>query len=138
MAIQQARNALGLAWRYMEAFEAEAAALYAAPMALDEMRDFAARLIKADDKTASVAARRGRQQQASSIVKLWASPTIAPIAGTRWAAYNAVTEYLDHVQPVRGARTATAAADTRALRAVTTGSGVETLKLDAFRVLQTS
>ena len=66
------------------------------------------------------ASRRGRQQQASAIVKLWvSSPTIAPSAGTRWAVYNAVTEYLDHHQPVRGARTIRAAADTRALRAVT-------------------
>ena len=138
VAIQEARTALGLAWRYMDAFETEAAALYVAPMELDQMRDFAARLVKADDKTASVTARRGRQQQASSIVKLWMSPTIAPIAGTRWAAYNAVTEYLDHFQPVRGARTSRAAADTRALRAVTPGSGVETLKLDAFRLLQTT
>jgi len=137
VAIQEARTALALAWRYMDAFETEAAALYAAPMELDAMRDFAARLVKADDKTASATARRGRQQQASSIVKLWtSSPTIAP--GTRWAAYNAVTEYLDHFQPVRGARTSRAAADTRALRAVTPGSGVETLKLDAFRLLQTT
>ena len=82
VAIQEARTALGLAWRYMDAFETEAAALYAAPMELDEMRDFAARLVKADDKTASVTARRGRQQQASRIVKLWtSSPTITPIAG---------------------------------------------------------
>ena len=36
-AIQDARNALGLTWRYMDAFEAEAAALYAAPMELDEV-----------------------------------------------------------------------------------------------------
>ena len=43
-----------------------------------------------------------------------------------------------HFQPVRGARTSRAAADTRALRAVTPGSGVETLKLDAFRLLQTT
>ena len=47
-----------------------------------------------------------------------------------------VTEYLDHYQPVRGARTAGAAADTRALRALTPGSGADTLKLDAFRMLQ--
>ena len=35
VAIQEARTALGLAWRYMDAFETEAAALYAAPMELD-------------------------------------------------------------------------------------------------------
>jgi hypothetical protein len=36
VAIHEARTALGLAWRYMDAFENEAAALYAAPMELDE------------------------------------------------------------------------------------------------------
>ncbi|HET9564367.1 MAG TPA: DUF932 domain-containing protein, partial [Mycobacterium sp.] len=38
VAIQEARTALGLAWRYMDAFETDAAALYAAPMELNEMR----------------------------------------------------------------------------------------------------
>ena len=61
------------------------------------------------------ASRRGRQQQASAIVKLWvSSSTIARSAGTRWAVYNAVTEYRDDHQSVRGARTTRAAADTRA------------------------
>lgn len=137
-AIQQARNTLGLTWRYMEAFEAEAAALYAAAMDVDEMRDFATRLLKVDDAN-TAAARNRRRDQVNRIVKLFvSSPTITDIAGTRWGAYNAVTEYLDHHQPVRGARTAAAAADTRALRAVTTGGTVETLKLDAFRLLQTN
>jgi phage/plasmid-like protein (TIGR03299 family) len=138
-AIQEARTALGLTWRYIDAFENEAAALYAAPMDLDEMRHFTTRLVKADDPGASATARRDRQQQASNIVKLWSSsPTVAPIAGTKWAAYNAVTEYLDHCQPVRGARTNRAASDTRALRAVTRGSSVEALKVQAFRMLQTT
>jgi len=65
------------------------------------------------------------------------SPTIAPIAGTRWAAYNAVTEYLDHHMPVRGARTARDASAARALRAVTTAAGGGSLKAQAFRLLQT-
>jgi phage/plasmid-like protein (TIGR03299 family) len=138
-AIHEARTKLRLAWRYIDAFENEAAALYAAPMDLDEMGEFATRLVKADDTDASATARRDRQQQASNIVKLWvSSPTVAPIAGTRWAAYNAVTEYLDHYQPVRGARTTRSASDTRALRTVTRGSSVETLKVHAFRMLQTT
>jgi phage/plasmid-like protein (TIGR03299 family) len=139
LAIAQARTALGLAWRYMDAFEAEAEALYSHAMDTDEMRQFATRLLKADDTTVSATARRTRRQQATNIVKLWSSsPTITPIAGTRWAAYNAVTEYLDHFAPVRGARTTRAAADTRALRTVTPGSSVETLKVDAFRMLQST
>lgn len=138
VAIQEARTALGLAWRYMDAFEQQAAQLYAQAMDTEDMRRFATRLVKADDPAASAAARRNRQQQANGIVKLWtSSPTITPVAGTRFAAYNAVTEYLDHFSPVRGARSSRAAADTRALRAVTPGGGVETLKVEAFRMLQT-
>ena len=136
-AINEARIALGLSWRYMEAFETEAAELYAAPMDVDEVRDFAAELVKVD-QAPSTAARTRRREQANGIVKLFvSSPTVAPIGGTRWAAYNAVTEYIDHVAPVRGARTGADAADTRALRAVTTGSGAQSMKVEAFRMLQT-
>ena len=36
-AISEARTAFGLSWRYIEAFEAEAAALYAASMDIDDL-----------------------------------------------------------------------------------------------------
>ena len=122
----------------MEAFETEAARLYATHMAVEEVRDFAAELVKVDEAP-SVAARNRRREQANSIVKLFvSSPTVAPvIGGTRWAAYNAVTEYVDHAAPVRGARNRAEAADARALRAVTTGSSAQTMKIEAFRMLHT-
>ncbi|MGO9697394.1 MAG: DUF932 domain-containing protein [Mycobacterium sp.] len=63
--------------------------------------------------------------------------TIAPIAGTRWAAYNAVTEFLDHHVPIRGARTAADANTARALRTITAAAGSGSLKAQAFRLLQT-
>ena len=67
------------------------------------------------------------------IVKRWiSSPTIAPNAGTRWAAYNAVTEYVDHYSKVRGGDDQSA----RALRAVTIGSTAQAMKANAFRILQ--
>jgi phage/plasmid-like protein (TIGR03299 family) len=137
VAIQEARNALKLSWRYIDAFEAEAAALYAAAMDVDEMRDFAATLVKVGDAN-TVATRNRRRDQANSIVKLFvSSPTITPIAGTRWAAYNAVTEFCDHVVPVRGARTASDASATRALRSITAAGGAHCLQAKAFRMLQT-
>lgn len=139
VAIAEARQALKLAWRYVDAFEAEAAALYAQTMDTDEMRAFARTLVKADDPTASSTARANRGQQANSIVKLFvSSPTATNIAGTKWAAYQAITEFCDHYQPVRGARTRADADATRALRAITPGSGVEILKHEAFRMLQTA
>ena len=40
-AISEARTVLKLSWRYVEAFETEAAQLYAQAMELDQMREFA-------------------------------------------------------------------------------------------------
>lgn len=136
--ITEARNALKLCWRYIEAFEAEAAALYAAPMDTEEMRRFANTLLEVDS-AGTAATLRHRRERASAIVKLWtSSPTVAPVAGTRWAAYNAVTEYLDHIVPIRGARTASDASTARALRTVTAAAaGSGSLKPKAFRLLQT-
>ncbi|MCB0944199.1 MAG: DUF932 domain-containing protein, partial [Mycobacterium sp.] len=133
-ALQEARRALKLSWRYVEAFEQEAAALYAAPMDLDQMRRFAGELVDVDGAESKTTA-RNRRDTANAIVKLWvSSPTVAPIAGTRWAAYNAVTEYVDHYSKVRAAGDPQSV---RALRAVTGGSTAQTLKTNAFRMLQT-
>jgi phage/plasmid-like protein (TIGR03299 family) len=133
--ISEARAALKLSWRYIEAFEAEAAALYAQPMDTEQMRHFAHTLLEVESATSQATARH-RRERAHGIVTQWtSSPTITPIAGTRWAAYNAVTEYLDHVVPVRGARTSTEASAARALRGVHGSTG--SLKAQAFQLLQT-
>jgi phage/plasmid-like protein (TIGR03299 family) len=135
--IAEARAALKLTWRYIDAFEAEAAVLYGAPMDTDDMRRFTNTLLNVDDAT-TAATLRHRREKASGIVKLWtSSPTIAPIAGTRWAAYNAVTEYLDHVVPIRGARTSAAASQARAVRNISEAASATSLKAQAFRMLQT-
>lgn len=135
--IAEARAALKLTWRYIDVFEAEAAALYAAPMDTDDMRRFTNKLLDVDSAT-TTATLRHRREKATGIVKLWtSSPTIAPIAGTRWAAYNAVTEYLDHIVPIRGARTSSAASEARALRNISTAGSPNSLKAQAFRMLQT-
>lgn len=135
--IQEVREALKLSWRYIAAFETEAAALYAAPLNPEQVDAFARELFKVDQADSDTA-RRGRTENAAAIVKLWtSSPTVAPILGpTRWAAYNAVTEWVDHIAPVRGVHGASKQADARALRTVTAGSTAHTLKVDAFTLLQ--
>ena len=125
--------ALKLSWRYVEAFESEAAQLYAQAMELEQMRDFAMRLVDVEGADSATSTRNCRER-AGAIVKLWtSSPTIAPIAGTRWAAYNAVTEYVDHYIKVRAAGDDQTA---RALRAVTIGSSAQSMKAETFRMLQ--
>ena len=135
--IAEVRAALKLTWRYIEAFETDAAELYAQEMDTDEMRHFTNKLLEVDD-AGSAAAVRNRREKANGIIRLWtSSPTIRSIAGTRWAAYNAVTEYLDHIVPVRGARTSSAASQARALRNISTAGSAQSLKAQAFRMLQT-
>lgn len=137
VAIQEARNALKLSWRYIEEFENAAAALYAQHMDDQQMRQFAHDLLEVDGADSDTQ-RANRRDKASGIVKLWtSSPTITPIAGTRWAAYNAVTEFEDHIVPVRGARTAAAASEVRALRNISSAASAQSLKARAFRMLQT-
>jgi phage/plasmid-like protein (TIGR03299 family) len=135
--IHEARTALQLTWRYIDAFEAEAAKLYTQPMDTEQMRRFAGTLLQVDSAGTAATAQH-RRERASGIVQLWtSSPTITPIAGTRWAAYNAVTEYLDHIVPVRGARTAGDASAARALRGISASGTTGSLKAHAFRMLQT-
>jgi uncharacterized protein DUF932 len=50
-----------------------------------------------------------------------------------WAAYNAVTEYVDHYSKARGGDDQSA----RALRAVTIGNTAQAMKANAFQILQT-
>lgn len=137
VAIQEARDALKLSWRYIEAFEAEAAALYAAPMDTEQMRDFADALLEVQAAGTDATAAH-RADRAAGIVKLWtSSPTIAAIAGTRWAAYNAVTEFCDHHVPVRGAASSHDAQTVRALRTITAATSAGSLQAKAFAMLQT-
>jgi phage/plasmid-like protein (TIGR03299 family) len=136
-AIAEARNALKLSWRYIESFEAEAAKLYAQPIDTDQVRHLAHTLLEVDSAPSQASARH-RRDRANGIVTLWnSSATIRPIAGTRWAAYNAVTEYLDHIVPVRGARTQAEASTTRALRSITAAASPGSMKAQAFQMLQT-
>lgn len=55
--------------------------------------------VKVSDE--GVKAERRRELHAT-LETMWnTSPTIKGIEGTRWAGYNVVTEYLDHMRPVR-------------------------------------
>ena len=61
------------------------------------LANFAAELVKVEQAD-SATARPRRREQAKGIVKLFvSSPSVAPVGGTRWAAYQAVSEWTDHV-----------------------------------------
>lgn len=65
---------------------------------------------------------KGRKRIAASVFDVYqTSETVKPFYGTAWGAYNAVTEYFDHIAPVVGGSKATAeeAAIKRAHRTLT-------------------
>lgn len=100
--IDLAAEAIKRALVYRDAFQAQAQAMMDQTMVDAEFRKMVARLYPVKKDAEGTAADNRRAIQAD-LLNLWAeSPTLEGVRGTRWAGYNAVTEYLDHFRPVRG------------------------------------
>lgn len=114
--IEQARQSLDLSFRYAEQFEAEAERMIQETLSAGEWdRTLTAMFGESDREDTS---RKGRNlvSKLDVIRDLYASgPTLDGVRGTRWGAYNAITEYMDHHSKVRGAE---GAEGKRALRAI--------------------
>ena len=140
-AVQEAREKLGLVWEYEEAFEAEARNLFNDPFSSDDMKEFAQELVKLNKVEADSVAATKRRNEAGAIHKLFVeSPTIVgtAIEGTKFAAFNSVTEYVDHFANVRGGDDpeTTRAARTLAQAAAGGRAGeVDSLKATAWSIL---
>lgn len=126
--LQEAREALGLTWKYVEAYQAEAEALLAKRYTNKQFDAYAAQLFNVkDDGKASKRALQNRD----GLVSLYRdSDTLTGIRGTRWGAYQAVTEYVDHYAPANGIDQALA----RATRTITSHKA-DNLKKAAFALL---
>lgn len=128
--IQEAREALSLTFSYFDQFQAEAEKMIEKTLTDKAFEKIAARLFDLDIAT-TTRARNKATEHVSGVVDLFRnSPTLDGIRNTRWAGYNAITEYVDHFASVRsvGGRDA---ADARAQRAVT-GTPALALKDAAF------
>lgn len=126
--LQEAREALGLTFKYTAAFAEEAEAMYAQPYDTESFRDTLEYLYGIPAKRESGASVARLEGHVDRIVSIWRdAPTMTGITGTKWGAYQAVTEYLDHYAPVRSAKD-------RALRVVSS-YGVPHFKERAFMAL---
>ena len=101
--VQQARETLGVVFRYQELFEKEVNEMLSVKITDTQYTNFVETLIpkpKMEDPTDrminSVEKKRGE------LMALWNAPTQQNVAGTAWAAYNAVAEWADWVKPIRG------------------------------------
>jgi phage/plasmid-like protein (TIGR03299 family) len=125
--IEAARQALGLTFAYAEAFQAEADAMIARTITDEQFSAIVSQLWPVDDKSERSKSIGGNRHRTLTRL-LRHSPTNEAIRGTRWAAYQAITEYTDHFAPVADKRNPAGA---RAERAITSTS-VGQIKTRAF------
>lgn len=114
--VQAARESLGLVVKYEDAFAEAVQGLAMRKMTERDMQRFVEALVtmpKKDDVTDRVKQRV--LDTRAEITALWHAPTQQMVAGTAWAAYNAVTEWADWASPVRAGK-GKDAADVRAFR----------------------
>ncbi len=128
--IAQARHALGLTFRYVEAFEAEAQKLIE-----QQMTDAQFRAVIGTIWTTTPDSKRSETitaHRSAVLSELFgAAESNANIRGTRWAGYQAITEYLDHFAPIADKADAATA---RAER-VAVGGHTAQLKTRAFELI---
>lgn len=97
--VQAARDTLNLTYRYVEEFEKEAEMLIAQSMTDKEFKLIVEKMIPIDEE--SERARNLADTARDTMLALWKAPTQENVAGTKWAAYNAIVEYSDWAKPIR-------------------------------------
>jgi phage/plasmid-like protein (TIGR03299 family) len=98
--IQQAREALGVTFKYTEEFQKLAEKLIDQEMSDKGFATLVEKVFPLDEESqrATTMAENAR----ATLMGLWKAPTQANIANTKWAAYNAFVEYSDWASPLRG------------------------------------
>jgi phage/plasmid-like protein (TIGR03299 family) len=115
-AAAKAQQSLQLTYDYMKAFEAEADRMIQEKITRTEFDAIIRRVFDDPDaKGLSDRARTMRRRKVDAVHAIHHSRTTNMIAGTRWGAYNAITEYVDHGD----GRQSRDQAEARAMAAVT-------------------
>ena len=101
-AVAAARDALGLTFEYVEAFEAEAERLIQTTLTDGQFDDLIETTFGPLDPDASERSKQADADRHDVLSFLFHdADTQAGIRGTAWAGYQAVAEYVDHYAPVR-------------------------------------
>ncbi|GGK43706.1 hypothetical protein GCM10010124_40590 [Pilimelia terevasa] len=124
--ISQAREAMGLMWRHLDAFQTAAERMINETLTLGEFEKVVGQVWPLADNASDVTKNNHRKRSASLRYLLRDADTQKAIKGTRWAGYQAITEYVDHFAPAKDA-------ERRAARAIST-AGTD-VKARAFELL---
>lgn len=129
--IAEARQALGLTFKYAEEFETAAEKMIQQSLTEKSFAKVARRLTGMDATAPSKRAATSSLRNFEDLMSVWqTSTTMDKIKGTRWAGYQAVTEWTDHFMEVRDTHGGDLAY-ARASRAVTNPKMIK-FKEDAF------
>jgi phage/plasmid-like protein (TIGR03299 family) len=100
--VAQAREALDLSFKYLDAFQAEAEMMINQSLSQAKFEEIINREFGPTDDSSAAAATRA-ERKVEQISELFAdASTQAGIRNTVWAGYNALTEWNDHFAPTRG------------------------------------
>lgn len=134
---QQVRDALGFTFKLQEEFQAEADKMIDAEYTNRQFAQLVKNLYPVKDNASDTVKRNAETHKVGMTELFKASPTISKdIAGTRWAAYQSVTEYLDHKIQFKG-KSPEQASEFRALSAIQRSDSGD-LKTKAFQLLTVS
>lgn len=130
--IGEAREALGLTFQYLAGFQEEAERMINETCTLQEFSKIVDQITGVVSVANSARANTSIATDRENLFYAFdQSPTVQDIKGTRWGAYQAVTEWADHMFPVRGN-------DKETARALRTASGSnDKLKIMAWSQLAT-
>ncbi|WP_144118357.1 DUF932 domain-containing protein [Catellatospora sichuanensis] len=101
--IAQAREALGLMWKYMDTFEKAAERMLQTAQTTREFEQIVAQVWPVKDNATDQAKANARQRLGTLKYLITEADTQKAIKGSRWAGYQAITEYLDHYQQAKDA-----------------------------------
>jgi phage/plasmid-like protein (TIGR03299 family) len=124
--ISQAREALGLMWTYLDTFQQAADRMLNTTLTNAEFDANVAQLWPIADDASDRTKDHAKQRRAALRYLLRDADTQACVRGTRWAGYQAIVEYIDHIQPAKNELA-------RANRALS--APAEQLKTKAFDLL---
>jgi phage/plasmid-like protein (TIGR03299 family) len=100
--IRDATRAIEAANQGFDEFEHKANLMLAAPMSDNDMAAFAAEMLPGSKGQDTAVAARTENARRDLVHLFRHGAGHGDIAGTRWAAYNAVAEYTDYQRPTRG------------------------------------
>lgn len=131
--IAQARDTLGMTYKYLDTFQIEAERMIQQTLDMDEFKSIVERLYPVKDNDSDLIKTRVTAEHNALMHLFETSDTMTEIRGTRWSGYQAITEYLDHYKLQQGKDET----GNQIARAMQTATGAnEEIKHRAFSLLR--